>query len=199
MDTTSPLDAARRVNESLLEMLPVRAVSLEIPDELSTRPIRAPEEFFYQAPVADSIERIVCQLGPRPLVIACLFWPNVRRRTLDTEVDLAFARFIIHVLGYQIGRYLEPSAPLRALSRREREVAALLHLQDREILESLHIEKSTLETHRKQIYRKLGVHKRDEALRSISQGLRWTPCHGELFTESSLVATALGGSVEKMG
>ena len=157
-------DAARSVMEAAGALLPVRGVSLELPMELSRAPLCFPSDFPDEADRAAVAEEIVYLSGSRRLVTLRIFWQGVRPRGFDAEHDLAFVRFMIVVLGHRAGNYLALCSRVDSLSNAERRVSELLHLSEAEILERLRIEKSTLETHLKRIYRKLGVHRRRDAL-----------------------------------
>lgn len=130
---------------------------------------------------------------PRPLKIAfnCLILPGLaagaldfqakllegflQSNTLDPQTVLSIQGFVYLVLGIGFYHFLRRYAGRHSrvkelLSNREMEVfkEIVAERSNKEIMEKLFIEKSTLKTHINQIYRKLEVENRQKLIRIYS-------------------------------
>jgi DNA-binding NarL/FixJ family response regulator len=107
-------------------------------------------------------------LGLAPGYLVSHHFPDILQRFAHTcAMLLAFAEhqeFIQHLLG--TAQPLFPPGAVDRLTRRERDVLSGLMkgLSDAEMAHSLGIEPTTVHTHRKRLYSRLGVHNAQEAI-----------------------------------
>ncbi len=167
-DEVDVLEAAHFVCDAISVLLPVEAVCLELPRQVSREAVCCPDGASGSAPLWRTGDEIQFERDDRRLVRCRVLWSQPRMPDVESGFDLAYAGLMLHALARRVERQLGRVAALVTLSKAERRVADLVALPVAEIVERLGVARSTVDSHRKQIYRKLGVHSKWEAAELIA-------------------------------
>lgn len=162
----TPHGACEFLAELLPPLLDADGVSIEVPASVSLKPYKGPTAYFERS------SRSSLEVFPLLCVPLMVQREAVGRISLYYEHEsaetkshgLAVLEFVGSCLSLLIGGSLIATARLATLTHAERRVLALFMQPTREILDILCISLETLRTHKKHIYRKLGVRSQQEAL-----------------------------------